>query len=309
MKLPERLQHYRDCFTNHIQSVGGWLIEPKWAQETVAQLRGSAPVFRSMEDYGDYKPKTPEERAAEMITNLQGVGVVKLSGPLQKFDSSMGGTNTVIARMAIRMAAADPNLHALMMVADSPGGTTAGTAELAADIAAAAAVKPCYGYAEDLCASAAYWALSQCTKIFANPTAMIGSIGTVAVIHDSSKAYEMAGVKVHVLATGPLKGAFTDGTEVTEEQLAYYQQLVNDINAFFVAGVAKGRGMSKEKVSKLADGSVVMAGRALKNGLIDDVASFDDVLATLIKKGPKTGAKTKGSTARARAQLDLEAAR
>jgi signal peptide peptidase SppA len=152
--------------------------------------------------------------------------------------------------------------------------------------AAIAAGKPCYAYVEDLAASAAYWIASQCDKVFANSTAMVGSIGTYMTVQDYSAAAAQCGVKVHVVRAGAMKGVGTPGTEVTAEHLGELQRLVNDLNAQFVSAVGTGRKLSAESAQALADGRVHVGRNALSLGLIDGIQSFDSTLATLKAMSP-----------------------
>ena len=57
-----------------------------------------------------------------------------------------------------------------------------------------------------------YWSASQCTRIYANDMAIVGSIGTYGVVYDSSKMAEDVGIKVHVVRAGEMKGAGVAGT-------------------------------------------------------------------------------------------------
>lgn len=210
------------------------------------------------------------------------VAVVGLHGTLMKHVSSMDdGTSTVAARRQIRAAADDPEVSGILLHIDSPGGTVSGTKDLADDIAAAAKRKPVYAYIEDLGASAAYWLASQATKVFAGPTALVGSIGTYGVVYDLSAMAAMQGIKVHVVRAGSFKGAGEPGTPVTHEQLAELQHRVNELNDFFIRGVAEGRRMSLARVRDLADGRVHIAADAAQMGLIDSVQSLDDTFNQL----------------------------
>ena len=97
-----------------------------------------------------------------------------------------GSPSTIEARRQIREAVADDEIGAILLHVDFPGGTIAGTKELADDVAAVAKQKLTHSFIEDQCASAALWVASQSAQVFANETAMIGSIGTLSVIHDLS---------------------------------------------------------------------------------------------------------------------------
>jgi signal peptide peptidase SppA len=223
---------------------------------------------------GVRKPAAAEEK---------NVAVIDVSGTLMKRGSSLSASSSLIRlRQSIRSAANDETVGAILLRIDSPGGTTAGTADLAKEVSAAAQKKPCVAFVEDLCASAAYWVGSQCQKIFANDaTAMIGSIGTFIGLYDYSANAAMNGVKAVVIKTGSHKAAGFAGTEITAEQQAHFQSLVDSTQVEFTAAVASGRNIPLAKAEELADGRVHLAGDALKMGLIDGIQSFDATLAQL----------------------------
>jgi len=213
-----------------------------------------------------------------------GIAVIGIRGSLMKHQSSMGtSTSTVEARRMIRAAANNENVRAILLHVDSPGGTVAGTQELADDVAAAAKKKPVQAFIEDLGASAAYWIASQASYIAANRTALIGSIGTYGVVYDESGAAAMQGVKVHVVRAGAFKGAGVAGTEVTAAALADYQRIIDSLNEHFVAGVAAGRKMTVKQVQAIADGRVHPAADAQELGLINAVSTLDAVYSQLVR--------------------------
>lgn len=220
-----------------------------------------------------------------------GVAIVSIVGPMTKSPTSFDpGASTVLARRQIRAAASDDSVKAILLRIDSPGGSVSGTDDLAQDVAAARGKKPCYAYIEDMGCSAAYWVASQCNKVFASKTALVGSIGTYMALTDYSRMAENAGIRVHVISTGKLKGAGVPGAPITDEQLAGFRQTVDDLNSHFLAAVAKGRRMARAKVEALADGGVHVGEKAVALGLVDEIASFDQVFNSL--RGSKaSGAK------------------
>ncbi len=220
------------------------------------------------------------------------IAIIGIHGQMMKQVNSMsGGTSTVLARRQLRAAAADPDIAGIALHIDSPGGTVAGTADLAADVAAAAARKPVYAYVEDLGASAAYWVASQATRISANASALVGSIGTYGVVFDFSGQAAMEGVKAHVVRAGKFKGMGVQGTEITQEHLAELQRTIDALNDHFVSGVAAGRKMSVDQVRELADGRVHVAKESKRLGLIDAVESFDQTFTRLEKESRSNRSK------------------
>jgi len=215
------------------------------------------------------------------------VAVVELHGSLMKFVPSVtAGTSTVQARRQIRAAVADKSIRSIVLLIDSPGGTVAGTADLAEEVAKADKQKPVHAYIEDLGASAAYWVASQARAIYANETALVGSIGTFMILNDSSKRAEKLGIQVHVVRAGEFKGSGTPGTEITDEQLAEWQGLVESINSHFLKAVRTGRKMSTARVKQLADGRVHVGEHAKALGLVDGIEQLDATIERLA--GPAT---------------------
>lgn len=216
------------------------------------------------------------------------VAIISVVGVLTKAPSSLdAGTSSVAVRRAVRAAATDKAIDSILLVFDSPGGTVAGTEALAQDVAAAARKKPCYAYVDDMACSAAYWVASQASAVYCGATAMLGSIGTYMVVDDLSRAYENAGIQVHVLSTGKYKGAGVPGARVTPEQIEAWQKTVDDLNGHFLSAIAKGRDMRRARVEELADGSVWIGQEAVDRGLADAVMSFDEVMADLRAQGPQ----------------------
>lgn len=232
-----------------------------------------------------------------------GTAIIRVEGTLMKFTSSMSrGTGTVELRRQVRRAQASSAVQRVMLVIDSPGGTVAGTKELADDVAALAAAKPTHAFVEDLMASAALWVGVQASVVSAGDTSLVGSIGTFMAVYDYSKYAAKQGLKVHVVSSdeaNDFKGAGTPGTKITDKQLAEWRRVVNGLNAHFLAGVSRGRKrLGDAKVKELADGRVHIASDAKSLGLIDHVEGLDAALSRLRAvnaESPRRAARVEGA--------------
>lgn len=250
------------------QHFGLWMVQAKWlADMSAAYNAGTLP-----------KVERDELDRRLYTVGLDGIATVAITGQLTKGTSSYGGTSNIQTRKALRVAENDSDVRGIMLLIDSPGGTVAGQQPMADEIARIAknGRKPLWAHADDGMHSAALWAGTQAERLTASPMTEIGSIGTVATVADTSGMAEQQGVKVHVVSTGPMKGAFTPGTEITDEQIDKLQQRVDELNDFFLKAVSKGRGMPIDAVRDLATGDDWLAADAKKNGLIDEVMSRDD---------------------------------
>lgn len=263
------------------------------ASAEIVQVDGH-PSASAADGYDDASVRDGRETAS--------IAIIRLQGTMTKYGSSMSSAgSTVRVRRALRSAARSEDVDGILLVVDSPGGTVAGTADLAADVAEARSRKPVYVHGEDLVASAAYWVASQADRLYANnPTALVGSIGTFIGLYDLSKAAEQEGIRAVVIKAGDMKGAGFEGTPITKEQIAYWQEIVDRMQEQFTNGVASGRGMAAKDVP--VTGKVYSASEALRLGLIDGIATLDETLAALAaaaiaRRTGSAGARTAGASA------------
>ena len=225
-----------------------------------------------------------------------GVAIAEIKGPLTKQQASLGGgTSTVELRRQIRAALRMEEVTALLLHIDSPGGTVAGTDDLAQDIRAFAAQKPVIAYIEDLGASAAYWHAAQANEIYTNAQAVVGYIGVLNVVRDLSQAADKAGIVVHTIKFGEFKGAGIPGTEITDAQLAEFQREVDTFGQMFVDAIATGRNISQARALTLADARTYIGQEAADIGLTDGVKPFEEVLELLAARGAASTSKGRAS--------------
>lgn len=275
----DSLMHTPQCAAQHFAP---WLIESAWLSEAVEAVKSGVMKAEVVADSPREKP----------YTVINGTAVIPIAGPMMKARSKFGGTSTVDTRRLVRMAAEDDSVSSILLHIDSPGGTVAGTADLATDVRNAAKQKPTWSYIEDMGASAAYWIASQTSKIVANQTALVGSIGTVTMLVDSSGKAEKEGIKVHVIATGEHKAPGVPGVPVTDSQIAEMQSKVNELNKHFLSAVSDGRGIKlKKPIAEIADGRVFVGKQAHDLGLVDEITTLDRALQSLGQETYQMNAK------------------
>lgn len=239
----------------------------------------AAYVERVVQQAFDIVDLTGEFANSAPITMVGDVAVIPISGTMVK-GASWWGYNTQDLRASLRDAVANKKVAGIVLDVDSPGGSVDGMAALVDDLQDARRAKPVVAYVEDTAASAAYWAASQADKIIAGRSADLGSIGVYATVVDSSQRAEKMGLKVHVIKSAPGKAAGAPGTEITEEQLAELQAMVDRSHEDFVASVANGRRMTMERADSLATGKLYSARDAVANGLADSIGRMSDAIDT-----------------------------
>ena len=140
-----------------------------------------------------------------------------------------------------------------------------------------------YCYFADQSCSGGYYISMAADEIYANRNCWTGSIGVIISTVNMQGLYEKLGIKEVNITSGRNKAMGSAGEEMTTEQNAILQSLVDEAYDQFVSIIVEGRGLSESKVRELADGRIYSAKQALEHDLIDGICTkdeyFDKVLA------------------------------
>jgi len=208
-------------------------------------------------------------------------GVLLIDGPIipraDNLDASSGliGINRISEDF--RALEADDSVKRIVMLLDTPGGEVTGVADFADMVRASK--KKTISYVYGMAASAGYWIGSAADEVVSTKTGMVGSIGVVSIFRkDDDDTIEI------VSDQSPLKRANPE----TDDGRASIQEMLNDLADVFVADVAVNMGVKPKKVlSDFGQGAVVVAARALKAGMIDQINTLDELMFSFSK--PATG--------------------
>lgn len=259
---------YRDCFASYM---GCWAILPRIAAEGHQRyLAGTVP------------PASPDD-ANEPYSVHGGIAVLSIEDVMMRGKSKLGGTSTIHVQRELVRAVSDPAVGGTMIHAHTPGGTVDGSHGLYERIVWANSIKPVHVHGDLIC-SAGYHVASGASRITAGASAMIGSLGVILTVVDSSKAAEVAGVKIIAITSDGAEAKATgmDGTPVTDEQVAELRSLVNGHADIMLGDIVAGpRGKLDRKGIKAMNGGVFLAAEAKSLGLIDKVETFDEAMANL----------------------------
>jgi signal peptide peptidase SppA len=220
-------------------------------------------------------PKTPG-----MVALIPIYGIVAHRMNMVNDISGPGGTSIEKLTSTFRQALNDDNVKAIVFDVDSPGGSVDGVPELAAEIYSARGKKKTVAVANTMAASAAYWLASAADELIVTPSGAVGSIGVWGAHEDYSKALEQEGVKVTLISAGKYKVEGNPYEPLSEEGRAALQADVDNFYSMFVNAVAKNRGIARAAVADgYGQGRMVMASLALKQEMVDGVATLDETLA------------------------------
>ncbi|MEM9552679.1 MAG: S49 family peptidase [Acidobacteriota bacterium] len=228
----------------------------------------------------------PERDEFEVYRQLApGVAQIRVAGALDRRDppwwsSRVATTYPAIVQAAERARADDSIETVLLWSDDSPGGSTSGLWGAIHAVAELAATKTVVGFADGAATSAAYWLLSPCTEIVAEPTATVGSLGAYSAFWDSSLHEASIGWRRVVVQTQRRKADFVQGAPVTDAMTENYQRFVDETEAQLVQALTQHRGLSQADVDAL-EGRYWTAAAA-PPGLVDRIVpSYSSLIAEL----------------------------
>jgi signal peptide peptidase SppA len=232
-------------------------------------------------------------RGGEATTSGSKVAVIPVQGSIQKRGGYCSlGTKDLLAHLAA--ANRDPEISAIVLDIDSPGGQVDGTEEFARAVRSSA--KPVVAYIDGLGASAAYWIASQAKSIYLNSetTGYAGSLGVLCMSIDQSSFLEKNGLKVEILRSSRAvdKARLNSVEPLTDERRA---QVIADLDVIartFISAVEAGRAGKLSTKEDVFTGKVYHGADAKKHGLVDGFGSLQDAVnkaASLARAGSGGG--------------------
>ena len=256
-----------------------------YRDEVYSQARskaGARAQFLYLEKYLD-RAGRPHD-SGKKIALVFGVGGVTRGK--SNYDPVQGsqnmGSDTVAG--AIRAAAADSDIKAILFRVDSPGGSYVASDTIWREVVnARKAGKPVIVSMGDVAGSGGYFVAMAADKIVAQPGTITASIGVLGGKMLTAGLWDKVGLTWDEVHQGSNATMFTGAQDYTPAEWARFEAWLDRVYVDFTGKVADGRKLSKEKVLEIAKGRI-WSGQDAKNlGLVDELGGFDTAL-NLAKK-------------------------
>ena len=261
-----------------------------YRDEVYSQLKAKAGARSDFLYLGKYLDRAghPHE-SGKAIALVYGVGGVTRGksdyDPVQ--GSQNMGSDTVAG--AIRAAARDKDVRAILFRVDSPGGSYVASDTIWREVVnARKAGKPVIVSMGDLAGSGGYFVAMAADKIVAQPGTITASIGVLGGKMLTSGLWNKIGLSWDEVHDGNNATMFTGTQDYTPAEWARFEAWLDRVYVDFTGKVADGRKLPKEKVLQIAKGRI-WSGQDAKNlGLVDELGGFDTALS-LAKKAAGIG--------------------
>jgi len=173
---------------------------------------------------------------------------------------------------ALGQAESDDAATEIVLHIDSPGGSWHALDETMARIAQT--TKPTTAIIHNMATSGAYGLASQADRVIATSRgALIGAIGIVATIYDTSEAEKARGVERHIIVNTGSQAKRPDVGTVEGKNIV--QEEVDDIYGVLESRIVDARNIDKSVIRAL-NGRTITARRAKKIGLIDKIEGNEE---------------------------------
>lgn len=196
------------------------------------------------------------------------------------------GSDTVGA--ALRGAAADDDVGAILLRVDSPGGSYVASDSIWREVGRArASGKPVIVSMGDLAASGGYFVAMGADRVFASRATLTGSIGVFGGKVVTAGMWEKTGIAFETVKSGDEvdPSFFSTDLPYSERARAWLDGALDRIYADFTAKAAQGRKLPLDKLEPLAHGRVWTGADARERGLVDDLGGFLAALDAAVVAG------------------------
>lgn len=204
------------------------------------------------------------------------VAVLDITGIITKSDSTI---------KLIHTYRDDPNVKAIVLRINSPGGSVAPVQEIHRELTKLE--KPIVASMGGSAASGGYYIACAANTIVANQGTLTGSIGVIMQFIKVKGLYEKVGLEQLVIKSGQFKDAGSMFRDLTDEEKAVLQTTVDDVYNQFVDAIHEARKehLTRDQILNLADGRIYSGNQALEHKLIDKIGNLQDAIVVAGKLG------------------------
>ena len=210
-------------------------------------------------------------------------GEIVTEGSDSFFGSGVASSTEIISQL--KEARHDPQINAIILEIDSPGGSPVATDEIAQEIKSIRNDNiTVIAWIRETGASGAYWIASGAEHITANRMSIVGSIGVYGSYLEWYGLMNKYNVTYKRLVSGEYKDSGTPLRPMSSAEEAMMQEKLDKLHTIFIKEVATNRNMSESTLRKLATGEIYLGIEAKENGLIDELGGLEESKAYLTRK-------------------------
>ncbi len=217
------------------------------------------------------------------VALVRATGAITMGGSGGLLSSDDGISEAKLGKL-LKELAEDEAAKAVVLRIDSPGGSALASDLLWHRLMEIRKKKPLIVSIGGMAASGGYYMSCAGSKIFAEPTSIVGSIGVVAGKLAFDETLEQVGVNVVTIPAAPdpqkaaratMMSPFDRWDDATRAKMLASMESVYGL---FLDRIAEGRGFDKKVLDGAAEGRIFGGATAKELKLVDELGGLDDAL-------------------------------
>ena len=195
-----------------------------------------------------------------------------------------GAIGSTDLRQALRIASRDANVQAIVVRIDSPGGSASASEVIWQALRRAGKAKPLVVSVGGMAASGGYYVACAGDYIFADPCAIVGSIGVVGGKFVLKELFEKIGLGSEEFTRGQNANLFSSNQPFSDSQRRLVTGWMKQIYEQFTDRVMSTRKGKIKDIDQVAQGRIFVAGQAVELGMIDEIGGIEKAVAHAAKQ-------------------------
>ena len=207
--------------------------------------------------------------------------VIPVEGVISSADGSVLGAEEPATPQglqdALLQAEEDPDVAAVVLEINSPGGGVTESAQMHKDILdfKESAEKPVIVSMDATAASGGYYIATAADEIVANSSTITGSLGVIFQLTNVREAADKLGVKQVIVKSGEFKDIGSPFRELEPQERDIFESLIDESYGEFVQVIVEGRDIPEEQVREIADGRIYSGAQAKDLNLVDELGDLE----------------------------------
>ncbi len=226
------------------------------------------------------------------------VALIVAQGTIIPGHNKPGAIGAASLTALLRQAAQDSAVKAVVLRIDSGGGSAFASEVIRQEILELKKTgKPVVVSMGTVAASGAYWIAADADRIVASANSLTGSIGIFMAIPTFENTLGTLGIRRDGVGTTNLSGSLDLSAPLSAEVKDAIQLTLEHGYRTFLSVVAAGRDMQADDVQAIAQGRVFAGGKALEEGLVDQLGTLADALRSAAELAGLEDYRTKSLSA------------
>jgi len=207
-------------------------------------------------------------------------GIIMTDSGSSVFDSKYVSSTKIVE--AIKTASDKPNIEAIVLEINSPGGAPVASDEIAQAIKNSN--KTVVAWIREMGASGGYYIASACDTIVTHEMSITGSLGVIGSYLEFADLLTEYNVTYRRLVAGEHKDMGSPYKRLSIEEEKLWQNKLDIIHEIFIDEIITNRNLEPEEVKNLATGEIFLGVEAKELGLVDILGGKDEVTDYLEEK-------------------------